>query len=101
MCLWSFLAFFLQNIPPFMSFSLYILFSLHKLWSLDAPDQQSVIFYTTSSIVGHREAGDYLQQSMGGRQGTPRTGCQSITRQTTMHTQFRETNLPNGYVFEL
>ncbi|MEQ2182745.1 hypothetical protein GOODEAATRI_025381 [Goodea atripinnis] len=43
----------------------------------------SFIFYTTSSIVGHREAGAYLQQSTGERQGTPWTGHQSITGQHT------------------
>ncbi|MED6238880.1 hypothetical protein ATANTOWER_031615 [Ataeniobius toweri] len=50
-------------------------------------DCQSVIFYTASSIVGSGEAGAYLQQSMGGRQGTPWTGRQSIAGQhTTKHT---------------
>ncbi|MEQ2216365.1 hypothetical protein XENOCAPTIV_015081 [Xenoophorus captivus] len=42
---------------------------------------QSFIFYTASSIVGRGEAGAYLQQSMGGRQGTPWIGRQSIAGQ--------------------
>ncbi|MED6293349.1 hypothetical protein CHARACLAT_009733 [Characodon lateralis] len=36
-----------------------------KIWQL------SFIFYNTYSIVGHRGAGAYLQQSTGKRQGTP------------------------------
>ncbi|MEQ2181673.1 hypothetical protein GOODEAATRI_013953 [Goodea atripinnis] len=44
---------------------------------------QSVIFYTASSIVGRGEAGAYLQQSTGGRQGSPWTGHQSIAGQHT------------------
>ncbi|MEQ2295607.1 hypothetical protein AMECASPLE_016110 [Ameca splendens] len=40
-------------------------------------------FSTASSIVGCWEAGAYLQQSMGERQGTPWTGRQSITGQHT------------------
>ncbi|MEQ2271955.1 hypothetical protein XENORESO_011850 [Xenotaenia resolanae] len=36
-------------------------------------------FSTAYSIVGRGEAGAYLQQSMGERQGTPWTGRQSIT----------------------
>ncbi|MEQ2187703.1 hypothetical protein GOODEAATRI_007282 [Goodea atripinnis] len=34
----------------------------------------SQLFSTAYSIVGHREAGTYLQQSMGERRGTPWTG---------------------------
>ncbi|MEQ2169798.1 hypothetical protein GOODEAATRI_028852, partial [Goodea atripinnis] len=41
----------------------------------------SVIFFTASSIVGRGEAGAYLQQSIGGRRGTPWTGHQPITGQ--------------------
>ncbi|MEQ2255018.1 hypothetical protein ILYODFUR_009519 [Ilyodon furcidens] len=36
--------------------------------------------------VGRGEAAAYLQQSMGGRQGTPWTGRQSMAGQHTMHT---------------
>ncbi|MED6238553.1 hypothetical protein ATANTOWER_024547, partial [Ataeniobius toweri] len=36
---------------------------------------------TASSIVGHGEAGAYVQQSMGRRWGTPWTGRQSIAGQ--------------------
>ncbi|MEQ2265318.1 hypothetical protein XENORESO_005313 [Xenotaenia resolanae] len=36
-------------------------------------------FSTAYSIVGYKEAGAYLQQSMGERRGTPWTGRQSIT----------------------
>ncbi|MED6250379.1 hypothetical protein ATANTOWER_031929 [Ataeniobius toweri] len=44
-------------------------------------DKQSVIFYRLFQLVG--EAGAYLQQSMGERQGTPWTCCQSIAGQHT------------------
>ncbi|MED6231511.1 hypothetical protein ATANTOWER_023448 [Ataeniobius toweri] len=50
---------------------------------------QSVIFYTASSIVDHGEAVAYLQQSMGGRRGTPWTGRQSIAGQHR-HTQYKQ-----------
>ncbi|MEQ2231284.1 hypothetical protein ILYODFUR_037989 [Ilyodon furcidens] len=42
---------------------------------------------TASSIVGCREAGAYLQQSIGRKQGTPWTGHQSIAGQ---HRQDRQ-----------
>ncbi|MEQ2192635.1 hypothetical protein XENOCAPTIV_014743 [Xenoophorus captivus] len=41
----------------------------------------SFIFYTAYPMVGHSEAGAYLQQSMGERHGTPWTGRQSIAGQ--------------------
>ncbi|MEQ2263389.1 hypothetical protein XENORESO_007049 [Xenotaenia resolanae] len=48
---------------------------------------KKVAFSTASSIVGRREAGAYLQQSIGGRQDTPRgRATQRHTGQTTMHT---------------
>ncbi|MEQ2243672.1 hypothetical protein ILYODFUR_009232 [Ilyodon furcidens] len=43
--------------------------------------KSSQSFSTASSIVGHGEAGAYLQQSMGERRGTPWTGHQSIAGQ--------------------
>ncbi|MED6271962.1 hypothetical protein CHARACLAT_025461 [Characodon lateralis] len=40
-----------------------------------------------TNTLGHRGGGAFLQQSTGKRQGTPWTGCQSITGQhTTIHT---------------
>ncbi|MED6243880.1 hypothetical protein ATANTOWER_029101 [Ataeniobius toweri] len=59
----------------------------------------SFIFYTTYSIEGHRGAGAYLQHFTGEMQGTPWTGCQSITGQhrdiqdTHSHLRARPINL--------
>ncbi|MEQ2316614.1 hypothetical protein AMECASPLE_034181 [Ameca splendens] len=59
---------------------------------------QSVIFYTASSIVGRGKAGAYLQQSIGGRRGTPWTGRQSIAGQHTNNHTHTHTliNTPKG-----